>query len=302
MHSLEHTLIILLLLVGLMNSRVLRDIWSWIVAFVLALALITPVFPVSLPWAWLAGLTIPLLFWQTAHRLINARLLVGIKFIDFVLWCWVTLNLSVALWLIGNMNLWAAFLFSLLISSMVWRAAENEQKPSYLGQIGPLMLAYLLAEIAPAVESPNLYHLALAGGLVVGLVIGFTGVYISERIPAGWKRNIFSISQGYAAYLLCLLLGLSGVAASITSIVVYTAHGARRGLWTTGVVQPRPLDSRPVFAAAVAALAFIAWQIHIPLTPVLLFDFLLGLIIVTLAVGVGRLFKSYTFREDQSFC
>jgi CBS domain-containing protein len=300
MQPLEHTLIILLLLVGLLNSRVLKGMWWPVVALILALSLVAPVLPISLPWPWLTGLTLPLLFWQTAQRLINARLLSETRKIDFLLWSLVTLNLSLALWLFGNISFWAALLFSLLIASIVWRAAEDEQQPSYLGQIGPLMLAYLLAEIAPAVEAPNRYHLALAGGVVVGLVVGVASVNISERVPAGWKRDLFSVGQGYLAYLAGLLLGFSGVAASITSIVVYAAIGSRRGLWATGIVQPRPLDSRPVFAVAVALLAFVTWQTHIPLTPVLLFDFLIGLVIVALAMWVGRLLNCYAFREDRS--
>lgn len=301
MPSLEHTLFILLLLVGLINSRVLQGFWWWIVGFFLTLALISPVIPVTLPWAWLAGLFIPLLFWQTAQRLINARLSKEIKPVDVSLWIGVTLALSLALLFFGNMILSSALLLGFLITSMVWRATEGEQSPSMLGQFGPLMLAYLLVEVAPAVNPPNdTYLRVLFGGAAVGLVTGFAGVYISERIPAGWKRDTFSVGQGYFTYLVTLLLGLSAVAGSITSIVIYAAYGARRGLWESGYVQPRPLDSRPVFVIIVFVLAVVAWQTHIWLTPVLILDLLIGLVIVALAMWIGRLFNSNSFQEDHS--
>ncbi len=301
MNLLEHTLIILLLLVGLLNSRVLKGVWWWIVGIILLLAFVSPVYPISLPWDWIAGIAIPLLFWYAANSLINSRLQEETKVADFVLWGLMALVITLMLWKAGGFPIVAALLFSLLISSIVWRAAEDERKPSYLGQIGPLMLAYLLAEIAPLVEAPDRYHIALIGGAVLGSLTGFIAVHISDRLPAGWKRNFFSIGQGYFAYVIGLLTGFSGVAASITSIVVYVAYGARRGLWETGVVQPLPMNNRPLFAAAVAALAFFAWQTHIPLTPNLLLDLFLGLGIVVAAIWIGRLVHTTTFREDRSF-
>ncbi|HEU0295534.1 MAG TPA: hypothetical protein VFR47_22535 [Anaerolineales bacterium] len=62
MVTLEHTLMILLLLVGLLNAKpkIPKLAW-WAIASALLLVLITPAVPVILPWEWLSALIIPVL-------------------------------------------------------------------------------------------------------------------------------------------------------------------------------------------------------------------------------------------------
>jgi hypothetical protein len=74
MTALEHTLIMLLLLIGLLNARPrLHALMQVAIAVGLGLAFVAPIRPLSLPWDWLSALAIPLLLWKPGRRLGNAR-------------------------------------------------------------------------------------------------------------------------------------------------------------------------------------------------------------------------------------
>jgi CBS domain-containing protein len=300
MTALEHTLILLLLLTGLLNARRRLPLWAqWAIGGGLALAFVVPPLSIVLPWDWLSALVIPLLLWQAAQRLISARWPVSRA--DVALWLWMTLGVGGVLNLTADLPLPGAFTFGLLAASMMWRATEDSARPSHLGQIGPLALAFLLVEIAPAVEFPDRYALALIGGATLGAVIGYTGVHAAERLSVGLKRDATSIGQVYLAYGTGVLFGISGVAAAVMSVAVYVAYGARRGLWASGAIRPTPLNSGPILGLAVVALAFFGWQTHVPLTLVLLIEVGLGLLVTALAIWVGRLLKSPTFYIEGTF-
>jgi len=300
MTALEHSLIILLLLVGLLNARPrLPSLARWAVAGALALAFIAPAAPIDLPWDWLAALVVPLLLWQAARRLIGARWPADRR--DIGLWILIIVGIGAALLFTSELALPGALLFGLLAASMAWRATEDGGTPTYLGQLGPLALAFLLAEIAPAVEAPDRYALALAGGAGLGAVIGYIGVHIAQGRSVGRPRDAASIGQVYLVYGIAWLLDLSSVAAAMFAVIVYVAYGTRRGLWSNGVVRPTPIDAGPVYGLAVIALAFFAWQTHVPLTPILLLEVGLGLAVTGMAVWAGRVLKSQTFYAERSF-
>lgn len=297
---LEHSLIILLLLVGLLNARPrLPAPARWVVGGALALAFIAPARPVEVPWDWLAALVIPLLLWQAARRLVGARWPADRG--DIGLWGLIIVGIGAVLLFTSELALPGALLFGLLAASMTWRATENGNTPTYLGQLGPLALAFLLAEIAPAVEAPDRFALALAGGAGLGAVIGYAGLQVAQPRPEGRRRDAVSIGQVYLAYGIAWLFDLSSVAAAMFAVIVYVAYGTRRGLWPSGVIRPIPLDAGPVFGLAVIALAFFAWQTHVPLTPILLLEVGLGLLVTGIAVGAGRALKSRTFYAERSF-
>src|SRR3989304_814131 len=99
MTALEHSLIILLLLVGLLNARPrLPSLARWAVAGALALAFIAPAAPIDLPWDWLGAPGVPLLLWQAARRLIGAR--------------WPADRRDIGLWILIIVGIGAALLFT----------------------------------------------------------------------------------------------------------------------------------------------------------------------------------------------
>lgn len=299
MDTLEHALIILLLLVALLNSTALRGYRWWLIGGVLALAFLSPTIPLSLPWNWLAAVAIPSILWQTARRLVGARW--PERRSDFGLWSGLVIAISIFLLLSNDLALPGAVLFGLLSASMMWRATDETHDPSHLGQLGPLALAFLLAEIAPAVEAPGRYLLALAGGSGAGAAIGYLAGHIVQRIKAGPRQELFNLAQVYLAYGIAILLGLSGVAAAVLSVVVFVSYGVRNGLWSDGIIRPRPLDREPVFYAAIVVLAFFSWQTHVPLTPILVVEIGVALLLTALAVWIGILIKHPAFLAEGSF-
>jgi len=265
----------------------------------MALAFIAPVTPIDLPWGWLSALLIPVLFWQAARRLARAHLSLQTR--EAALWLGMALGIGGIVLLTSDLTGAGAFMFGLLTASMVWRATEEGHQPTPLGQVGPLALAFLLAEIAPAVEVPGRYMIALLAGAGIGALVGYAAVHAAQRIPSGSWQNVLSIGQVYLGYGVATFLNLSGVAAALVSVAVYVAYGTKRGLWPDGSTRPKPLDFTPVFILAVLALAFFAWQTHVPITSLLMIEMGLGLVFTALIVWIGRRLKSEPFLIENSY-
>lgn len=297
---LEHTLVILLLLVGLLNARPnLPRFARWAITIALALVLVVPAAPLALPWEWLSALIIPLLLWQISRRLTEARPAVPLK--DLLIWLGVTLGIGGILFLTSELTLAGSMMFGVLAAGMIWRGVEDDRRPTVLSQVGPLALAFLLAEIAPAVEAPGRYASALLIGAGVGAALGYLGVQAAQRLKsAGWVA-IVSLGQVYLAYWTALAFGVSGVAAALMSVGVYVAYGTKRGLWPGGEIRPKPLDSPPVFILAVLALAFFAWQTHVPITSLLILEIVLVLAFTVLVIRIGRSLKVEPFQAQGSY-
>lgn len=300
MVTLEHTLVILLLLVGLLNAnpKIPRLAW-WVIAGALALVLIAPAVPIILPWEWLSALIIPVLLWQAAERLARAWISVNLK--DLVIWSGMIFGIGGILLLTSQMTAASSLMFGVLASSMVWRAVEKNGRPTHLGQIGPLALAFLLAEIAPAAEAPGRYMIALFAGAAIGALLGYSAVHAAQRSSQNTWQTMVSIGQAYLAYGIAAYFEMSGVAAATMSVAVYVAYGTKHGLWSKGSIHPRPLDSAPVFVTAVLALAFFAWQTHAPVTPSLLLAIGLGLALTALLIWAGRHIRIESFLLEASF-
>ena len=301
MIELEQSIIMILLLTGLLNARPrLSGLIKLGIAAAVMLAFIAPAVPLPVPRIWFSAIMIPLLLWQSAHRLANARW--PIRRQDMAIWLLIAASIGIMLMAASNMRWPAALLFGVLAASILWRAAEeDEMHPTHLGQIGLLALAFLLAEVAPFIESPQQYALGMIGGAALGAVVGYVFVHMAREWTRGVWFEVLSLGQAYVAYGTAIMFGLSGVAAAALSIVVYIAYGSQRGLWPAGVVRPQPLDRRPVFIAAVAALAYFGWQTHMPLTPVLLLEAGMGLVIAALGVALAKQFGSLGFVDKRAY-
>jgi CBS domain-containing protein len=300
MITLEHTLVILLLLVGLLNAKpkIPRPAW-WAIGGALALALIAPAVPILMPWEFLSALLIPILFWQAARRLVRARMPVKIK--DVTIWLGMAAGIGGILLLTSELRIAGSLMFGILAASMIWRATDEEQLPTHLGQVGPLALAFLLTEIAPAIEAPGRYMLALLAGAGIGALVSYVAIQVVQRVSRSAWQNVMSIGQVYLGYVVATALGFSGVAAAMMCVAVYVAYGIKRGLWSDGSIRPTPLDSTPVFIVAVLVLAFFAWQTHVPLTPLLLLEIALGLMFTALVIWIGRRLGSEPFLLENSY-
>ena len=300
MGALEHTLVILLLLVGLLNAKPRIPKLAWgAIASALLLVLIAPAVPIMLPWELLSALIIPVLLWQVAERM--AREQIPVKLKDFVIWLGMAVGISGILLFTSELTAAGSFMFGLLAASMVWRSVEEDRQSTHLGQVGPLALAFLLAEVAPAVEAPGRYGVALIAGAGIGAFVGYVAVQAAQRLQQSAWHNILSIGQVYLGYGLAAFFNWSGVAAAIMSVAIYVAYGTKRGLWSEGSIRPKPLDSVPVYTLAVLALAFLAWQTHVPVTPLLLLQIGLGLIFTVLIIWIARRLGSEPFLLENSY-
>ncbi len=301
MHTLEHSLIMLLLLTQLLSARPRLSLAAQAaIVGAMVLTLVVPIVPVELPWNWLAAIVLPVLLWQTAQPLVNAHR--PFKIEEILLWLALALGMGGMLALTADLSIAGTLLFGVLVASMAWRALEAEApQASYLGQFGVLTLAFLLTEIDLVIEARDVYALMLLGGAVIGVGWGYASVQIALRLPGGRKRDAWSIAQVYLAYGFGLALGLSGIATAMVSMAAYLVYGARRGVWDSSALQLRPFDSRPIFGAAVAVLAFLGWQMHVALTQPLLLEVGLGLVLVSVVVWLGRILKISLFRVEHPF-
>ena len=142
----EHTLFQLLLLIGLLNSKPPHQKYTpYILAVGILLVFLPSGFSLSLPWDLVLGLTLPLLLWQNARRLINA--VWRGKWMSLFLWVGAALLFGLMLTLTEALVLPGAILVGLITASMIWRTGESEESSSFISQIGPLTLIFLLSEI-----------------------------------------------------------------------------------------------------------------------------------------------------------
>ncbi len=69
----EHTIFILLLLVGVLNAKPARQkLGIALIVLGILLVLIPPAQVFDVPWNFVLGLVIPLLLWQNIRRIVNA--------------------------------------------------------------------------------------------------------------------------------------------------------------------------------------------------------------------------------------
>ncbi len=300
MVALEHTLIMLLLLISLLKARPRLPAWlRWAAAAAVLFALVVPTAHIALPWAWLAAMFIPLLLWQAALRLANSGWPDSLR--SLVIWLLIVAGVAVLISVTAAASPAGAVLFGLLLASTVWETAASGTRGSFLGQVSVLTLAFLLAETDFLVEAPGRQVMALLGGAGLGALFGSLAVPLALRVSPGLRRDWIGLAQAYLAYAAALVLDVSPVAAAVLSVIVFVAYGANRRVWSNGQLSLRPLDSPAIFILATAALGFFGWQIHVPLTPLLLLEIVLGLAVAGAAFWAGYQIKSPLFAQGSSF-
>ncbi|MBL6965734.1 MAG: hypothetical protein ISR60_04190 [Anaerolineales bacterium] len=294
----EHTLFQLLLLVGLLNAKPPKHQYSpYIIAAGLLLAFLPPAFPLLIPWNLILGLTLPLLLWQNARRIINA--VWRGKWISLLLWVVSAILFGLMLMLTNAMELSGAILFGLVTASMIWRSGESEEGSSFVSQIGPITLVFLLSEIEPIVETPTQYVGGIFSGVAIGVAFALIAVYLARNAKPA-LRNWIAIGQIYLAYGFAILAGVSGVAAGLASVITFVVLGLRREFWEDNKVQPAPWNTWPGFGIFLGLFLFLGWQGHQPIAVPLLLEVLIGCGIGVLIAGFGRLLKSPSFAGKES--
>jgi hypothetical protein len=286
MAEFEHGLFLLLLLVGVLNAKPPRpNLALGILLLGYLLAFIPPAVRVPIPWDGILALTIPALLWQNGRRLVGARW--RRDWAELGLWALAALGLGAIVWLDPSLGWTGAILFGLLAASAIWRSVEPEEESSHLSQLGPLTLIFLLAEVAPSMETPSRYLGGLFSGAAVGIAVAFLAIRLSSRVSRR-QRTWIALGQVYVAYGIGLAIDSSGVVAAVLSVVVYFESGVSAGLWKQTDLIPAPLNSGVGFGAMLVLLLFLGWETHRPLTASVLLEVGLGLAVGILVTGLGR--------------
>jgi hypothetical protein len=286
--ALDHALVMLLLLVGLLSIRERqRRYVPWVILLGVALSLFTPVHTLEFTWPIVSAVVLPPLLWQMAVQMAAAQPALDPK--AWLAWLVTGLLVGLGLTLGGRVPLASAALLGILAASLMWQVRERVTGSTDLGAFGQLTLALLLAEVDLTLHPLGRLLGSLFAGAVLGLLLGYVSVRIAFRLPQGQARNWFCLGLAYVAYLLGALMGGSGVVSAAMAGLMVAVYGYSAGLWVTQAELPVPLNQPAIFVLMTGAFLLLGWQAHAPLT---IFHVLgIGLSVVAAAIGVllGRL-------------
>ena len=282
----EHTLFQLLILLSLLNSKPPQQKYTlYFIAIGILIVFLPPVAQLYVPWNLMLGIILPLLLWHNARRLLNA--VWRGKWKALSLWVIAATLFGLMLAFTQALEIPGSVLFGLILASMIWRVGESEETSSFISQIGPMTLIFLLLEVDAAILSPTKYLGGVFGGASLGILVGLVAVYITTKLnPRG--HTWISIGQIYIAYGVALLAGASAVTASLASVLVYVTIGLFMGFWPRNKIQPMPLNTWYGFIPLLIIFLFSALQAHQPVSLFFILEVVLGCGIGMMIAWIGR--------------
>jgi hypothetical protein len=296
--ALEHGLIMLLLLAGMLSIRgQQRRYVPWVVLAGVLLSLLTPTHAFEPAWPFISALVLPPLLWQIGLNLATARPSFSQR--GGLAWLLTGLIIAAGLRGAGQLPLASSLLLGMLSASLMWQVRERVAGSTDLGAFGQLSVALLLAEISVTENAVGPFLGTLFSGAGGGLVLGFIGVRVAFRLPAGEPRNLFCLGLAYIAYLLAAMIGTSGVVAATSVALMVGIYGYSVGLWPTAAALPEPLCRREVFTALIATWMLMGWQAHVPMTVSHAAEIGLGTLGAFIGLIIGR--RVYPVSEGASY-
>jgi hypothetical protein len=285
--ALDHALVMLLLLVGLLSiQRQQRRYVPWVVLAGVALSLLTPVHTLELAWPIVSALVLPPLLWQIAVRMASVKPAFTLR--AGLAWLLTALLVGLALVVGARVAPASALLLGILAASLMWRVREHVTESTDLGAFGQLALALLLAEVDITLHPLGPFLGSLFAGAVLGLVLGYMGVHVAFRLPEGNARNLFCLGLAYLAYLAGALIGGSGVVTAAMMALMMAVYGYQVDLWPALAALPSPLNRSAIFWLMAGTFLFLGWQAHMTLTVNRTIGIVLGLVAAAVGVLVGR--------------
>jgi hypothetical protein len=293
----EHTIFVLLLLTGVLNAKPPQQRWGALIILVgILLVFIPPALPIFIPWNLIIGLVVPLLLWQNFRRIVNADWQ-GWK--SLALWVASALIIGIALFLGGGLNWLGALLFGVIGASMIWRAGESESKSSYMSQVGPLALVFLLTEVEALVQSPNQYLGGIFSGASFGLLAALIALRLLKKTPSNY-HFLIGIGQSYLAYWFSFFAGASAVSAVLVSVMVFIWLNQYSSLGFPNSSQFAPINTWPGFALILAVFLLLGLQGHQQISTIIILEAVTGAIAGISITWLGRKLNIPAFQKDKS--
>jgi hypothetical protein len=260
---LEHALIMLLLLVGLLSiHREQRHYVPWVVLAGVALSLFTPVHSPALAWPLISTLVLPPLLWQVAVRLATAQFIFAWR--AGLAWLLTALLIGLALSVGVRVPPASTLPLGILAASLLWQVRERVTGSTDLSAFGQLTLALLLAEVDVILHPLGPFLGGLFVGAGLGLLLGYIGVRVALRLPVGEPRNLFCLGLAYLAYLVGAMPSASGVVTAAMTALMIAVYGYNVGLWPTIAALPAPLNRRGIFLVMTGTQLLLGWQASCP--------------------------------------
>jgi hypothetical protein len=285
--ELEHALIMLLLLVGLLSiQREQRRFVPWVILAGVALSLLTPIHELDMTWPLISALVLPPLLWQVAVRLAVVRAEFTLR--AGLAWLLTSLLFGVALGVGAGVPPSSALLLGVLATSLMWQVRERVTGSTELGAFGQLALALLLVEVDVMLNPPGSLLGNVFGGATLGLLLGYMGVRVALRLPSGDARNYFCLGLAYLAYAAGLVIGVSPVVTTTMTALMVAVYGYNGGLWPSAAMLPAPLNRLGVFALMAGVFLLLGWQAHVPLTITRFAGIGLGMVAAATGIIIGR--------------
>ena len=149
--DLDHALIMLLLLVGLLSIRSkYQRFVPWVIIGGAVLSLFTPAHIIKPAWPILSALILPLLMWQLAVQMATIRPTFSWR--SLLAWVVTITLIGLGLSLGGKLSLAYAAFIGVLAASLMWQLRMVDTGGSDLGAFGQLTLALLLVEVDVALH------------------------------------------------------------------------------------------------------------------------------------------------------
>ena len=285
--ELEHALIMLLLLVGLLSiQRQQQRFVPWVILAGVALSLLTPIHTMQMAWPLISAVVLPPLMWQVAVRL--AVVQSKLTWQAGLAWLLTALLFVLALGVGAGVPPTSALLLGILATSLMWQVREHPTGSTELGAFGQLVLAVLLVEIDVTLQPQVRFWGSLFAGVTLGLILGYVGVRVAFRLPVGDARNYFCIGLAYFAYLTGVVIGASGVVTTTMTGLMVAVYGYNVGLWPSSEEFPAPLNRFGVFVLMAGAFLLLGWQAHVPPTITRIAGIGLGLVAAAVGIVIGR--------------
>ena len=204
------------------------------------MSLFTPTHIIELAWPILSAFVLPPLLWQVSINLASIRPIFNGR--SILSWQLMVILIGVALSIGGKVLLASALLVAVLAASLMWQLRERAPGSFDLGAFGQLTLALLLVEVDVAVLPNRPFLGNLLSGAGLGLVLGYVMARIVPRFPAGKDRNLFYLGLIYLAYLLGVMIDISGITVALMAGLVVASYSYSVGLWPTKEERPAPLN------------------------------------------------------------